>query len=155
MEATTTIQEQAISTVDKMYNDFVTKMLPAIQDGLVITKDYFLDLFGRYVKYLIVTDIITIVIGLTIFYFAIKWIRKNWKLIKEYETEQAKLKSYERDSDGATPYAAVILVCSIAFFVCFIIVTNNIYDLAKAVFVPEIRVYEELKPLINKTNNQQ
>jgi TRAP-type C4-dicarboxylate transport system permease small subunit len=155
METTSTIQDQAINTVDKMYNDFVTKMLPTVQDGLVITKDYFIDLFGRYVKYLIVTDIISITIALFVAYFAIKWIHKNWKIFKEWSDKQDKLPRFERDADEGAPYVIVITLCSIALIVSFFMVTNNAYDLAKAIFVPEIRIYEELKPLINQTNTNQ
>ena len=50
--------------IETLYNDFTTKLLPKIQEGLVITKDYFLDLFGRYVKYLIITD--SIILGLMV-----------------------------------------------------------------------------------------
>lgn len=41
-------------------------MLPKVSEGLMITKEYFTDLFGRYVQYLIVTDCIFIGIGLLI-----------------------------------------------------------------------------------------
>ena len=47
--------------IDKMYQDFLTNIAPKIQEGLVITKDYFVDLFGRYVKYLIVIDLLSVI----------------------------------------------------------------------------------------------
>ena len=55
--------------MEQIYNDFVTKMLPKVQEGLMITKDYFTDLFGRYVHYLIVIDIVWICfcIGVMVF----------------------------------------------------------------------------------------
>ena len=37
---------------EKLYQDFTEKLLPKITEGLVITKEYFADLFGRYVEYL-------------------------------------------------------------------------------------------------------
>jgi len=39
---------------------FTEKLAPAINSGAVITKDYVLDLFGRYIQYSITLDIITI-----------------------------------------------------------------------------------------------
>lgn len=50
--------------IDTIYNDFITKLLPQIQQGLTIIKEYFTDLFSRYIKYLIITDSIWTGVGL-------------------------------------------------------------------------------------------
>lgn len=39
-----------------VYEAFVNTVLPAVGQGLVVTKDYFFDLFGRQVTYLAITD---------------------------------------------------------------------------------------------------
>lgn len=66
--------------LEQMYNDFVTKVLPTIQEGLVISKDYFFDLFGRYVKYLIVVDSIWVVFGLILTIMGCEAVRiRRWK----------------------------------------------------------------------------
>ena len=57
----------------KLYTDFTEKMLPMIQEGLMITKEYFTDLFGRYIKYLIVTDAIDVAASIVIFLALIIW----------------------------------------------------------------------------------
>lgn len=121
--------------LEQLYTDFTTKLLPQIQTGLAITKDYFLDLFGRYIKYLIIIDGGWTIIGLllsligitcfTIFY-------KKWKNAKRYSNE-------------ATQYSLFLFI-SIIFsisgpIICLTYATN----LAKDIYIPEIRIYEEIK----------
>ena len=36
--------------MQQLYTDFTTKLLLQIQQGLTITKDYFMDLFARDIK---------------------------------------------------------------------------------------------------------
>lgn len=74
--------------LETIYNDFTTKLLPQIQEGLTITKDYFIDLFGRYVHYLIVMDsqiylglsIIFAILGGIMLYKGFKYgIKTDWR----------------------------------------------------------------------------
>ena len=51
--------------MDKIYEDFTANVLPKISEGLSMTKDYFFDLFGRYVHYFIVVDSMTKAIEMT------------------------------------------------------------------------------------------
>ena len=53
--------------LEQMYSDFTTKLLPKIGEGLSMTKDYFFELFGRYVKYLIIVDSIWLVVWTVLF----------------------------------------------------------------------------------------
>jgi len=69
--------------IEKMYADFTTQMLPAIQTGLTITKDYFTDLFGRYVQYLIVSDSVDMVVSFTIFVSSVVLFAKTKNKLKE------------------------------------------------------------------------
>lgn len=131
--------------MEQLYNDFVTKMLPTIQEGLMITKDYFVDLFGRYITYLIATDIIKITTCLFVFGFAIYMVRWLYK-----GKWVASLDNYTGDRTivrvvGTLVGGAIIIG---SFLTCL----HHLHQLAKVVFVPEIRVYEELSTMFNKPN---
>lgn len=124
---------------EKLYTDFTNNILPAIQEGMVITQEYFTELFSRYVKYLIITDIVTIVGVLLIATALIVVLKKFWKFS---ETE---LYSYDRSFFrflGSVIFAFVF----VSFVVPTLYITTN--NLIKAIYIPEVRVYEELKPLM-------
>jgi len=112
--------------LEKMYTDFVTNMLPKVSEGLMITKEYFTDLFGRYVQYLIVTDCIFIGIGLLILLLGI---------VCFY---------YESKLKGGADGILVVL----GFFVTLIglfVISKNTFNLVKTIYIPEVRIYEEIK----------
>ena len=122
---------------EQIYNDFVTKLLPKIQEGLVITKDYFLDLFGRYIKYLIIIDSIQLTLSLVVVISSVVYLIKGIKI------------GIEEDwSDGA--YIFLIFCAATFLFFSLISLSTNIEQLIKDIYIPEIRVYEELKYLNNK-----
>lgn len=123
--------------LEQMYNDFVTKALPVIQEGLVITKDYFFDLFGRYVKYLIVMDSIWLAWWLLVMVIIIV----IWK----------KFLKQNREDDAW--FGMIMLTLAVGFGTLIGIFTKTT-DLVKDLYVPEIRVYQELKPMIDNHNNQ-
>ena len=118
---------------EQIYNDFITKLLPQIQSGLTITKDYFFDLFGRYIKYLIITDFLGFVISALI---VILFIVLGYKIARWIVKTQ----------DEDTIFFSVLV--SIPFIVCFIFAVISVYantlNLIKDYTVPEIRVYEEV-----------
>ncbi|HRF69812.1 MAG TPA: hypothetical protein PKV66_00110 [Candidatus Pelethenecus sp.] len=124
---------------EKLYTDFTNNILPAIQEGLVITQEYFTELFSRYVKYLIITDIVTIVVVLLIAVALIVALKKIWKFS---ETE---IEEYDRNSFRA-------FFSTLFGFVFIAVITPTLYfsttNLIKAIYIPEVRVYEELKPLM-------
>lgn len=124
--------------IDTLYQDFTTKLLPKIQDGLVITKDYFTDLFGRYIKYLIVTDIIGIVVSLIILVTAtivlIKYTKKATNALSD-------------DYSWPIPFFIFTFGGTIVGFVIFFISLSN---LVKDIYIPEIRVVEEIQSYINQ-----
>ena len=119
--------------MDKMYKDFTTKMLPTIQQGLSITKDYFLDLFGRYVKYLIISDSIalaiwTVVLIVSVIIF-VKYFKKSLEAAGDYDT-----------------WPIVFWVGVVAGILGGIIgVCINLNWLVQDFYVPEIRIYQELQ----------
>lgn len=116
--------------LDTIYNDFTTKLLPQIQQGLVITKDYFMDLFGRYAKFLFVQDLLytilcflVVVISCVALYKFIKYGRKN-----DWDIEFLPI----------IIFFIIPIGFGIAGFVTYL--TNTIKDK----YVPEIRIMEEI-----------
>ena len=120
--------------MEKLYELFTTEMLPKIQEGMTITKDYFFDLFGRYVKYLIIQDSL-----LMVFYFAMT-VFGLYLLVKG--VSYAKKLMWE---DGMwIPMLIFGALLTTFATLCFI---EKSLDLAKDLTIPETRVYEELKQL--------
>ena len=118
--------------LDKIYEDFTTKMLPTIQEGLVITKDYFLDLFGRYVQYLIIFDSFQVVVSLLALFAA----------YKSFHRFKAWVDSFE-DGNPGDFFCWFAFVIYVLFF--FLSIVSGADDLLKDIFIPEVRIYEELK----------
>lgn len=119
--------------IEQIYTDFTTKVLPKVSEGLVITKDYFTDLFGRYVKYLIVTDILWMTMSLIGIVFVIL-------LLKKYVKATGKALDYGDD----WPIPFYVVTAMIAAFSTAILVGSTA-NLIKAIYIPEVRVYEEIK----------
>jgi len=117
--------------IDKIYQDFTEKMLPKIADGMVITKDYFADLFGRYIKYLIITDSLTAVIcfsiaGLGIYLLFFRW-REN--IIK---------------NDGE-----ILFFVSLGLILIPLTVGGDaVFNVIKDIYIPEVRLWELLSTKI-------
>ena len=119
--------------IDTIYNDVVTNLLPKIQDGLVITKDYFLDLFGRYVKYMIVTDSLWTISGLLLTVISIwlgiyffRWCINN-------ENEELAIASLFLGISGT-------IIGLVMFFF-------SGSDLIKDIYIPEIRIVQEIQKI--------
>lgn len=113
---------------DQLYNDFKTQLLPKVAEGMSITKDYFLDLFGRYVKYLIITDAIWTFVGFIVLLITFFWaVPKVFKIIK--------------DDESFFPLAIGLLI---PIFLGGIIFFTNLDELIKDLYIPEIRVYQEI-----------
>ena len=114
--------------MEQLYETFTNDLLPTIQEGLVITQEYFTDLFGRYIQYLLITDILLLVLsvlGLIVCGFMIK-------------------KGVDLESDCNDWFIPFFILGGILgiFSLCGIIeMTGNV---AKDIYIPEIRVYEEL-----------
>lgn len=116
--------------LEQLYNDFQTKLLPSITEGLTITKDYFLDLFGRYIKYLIIIDSIKVGIGIV--------------LLLASGIALKKLIAYGRKNGwGGDEYIPFMLFL-FPIIIGTILLFNGAYDLVKDIFIPEVRIYELL-----------
>lgn len=152
--ASTTLEtaEKAMGLMDRMYDDFVNKLLPTVQEGLVITKDYFIDLFGRYVKFLIATDILMLIAASLTLY-------TSWRMSKKFiakwkETNEANKgkQYYEKDTDSMVVYGMVIAFSMMVGVVSTGVIFEQLVDISKAVFIPEVRVYEEVSTYIDNHN---
>lgn len=118
--------------METLYSDFTTKLLPKIQEGLVIGKEYFLDLFGRYVKFLFIVDVISAIlyaIGSGLSIYAI------FKLVKWANRED------EWDNPGAIMGCFICGMLGIMFFMFSVSSTINAI---KDKYIPEVRVMEKL-----------
>jgi len=72
--------------VNTLFNNFNNFIMPNIAEGAAITKDYFLDLFGRYVQYEIITSVLSIVLCAIIIIALIvtgKWMIRKHEIAKK------------------------------------------------------------------------
>lgn len=113
---------------EQLYNDFITKLLPEIQKGLVITKDYFLDLFSRYITYLRVVDTIGLLVSLAFLIVPPVWMYRKRESIIEH-------------TDGLAFMLLVFL------FIPLILVFVAGDNLIKDIFIPEVRIVELFKTI--------
>ncbi len=115
--------------LETIYTDFTTKLLPKIAEGLVMTKDYFMDLFGRYATYIFITDIIYAVLC----------------LIAIFATIYIGYKIYKAIDDITDPsmmfliFLAVPLIFSITGFIQYS------SEAVKVKYIPEVVVFEKIK----------
>jgi hypothetical protein len=122
--------------LEQIYNDFTTKMLPQIQQGLEISKEYFMDLYGRYINYLIITDSLWLGVGIVILIISIllaRFVIKNHKRI------------YAIDDDTGLILIFSSLGIIILILVGFIMTSSNLDNLIKDIYIPEVRIIEILK----------
>ena len=119
---------------EQLYNDFTTKVLPLVKEGLVISKEYFTDLFARYIKYLIIMDTIWTIIGIMGIIIAI------WATIKAKKTNY-----HYSDFPAYTVTAIVLTIISLPLTLI------SINDLVKDLTIPEVRVYEKFQRM-NRIN---
>lgn len=125
--------------IETIYTDFTTKLLPKIAEGLTITKDYFMDLFGRYAKFLFIRDLTyTILCLLAIVVLGII----AYKLIRKAISD--------RGWNGAE-MSIVFLFIPIGFAIAGFIQYGT-YTIQDA-YVPEIRIYQEIKGYISPTQH--
>lgn len=124
--------------MEKMYEDFVNVVLPYVQEGMVISYEYFIDLFGRYVKFLIIIDSLGVILWFIVVALSFYTARKLFYYFRE------------KDKLDEPPFiipAALLAVLTAAGALMFF---EKATDLAKALTVPEIRVYEEIQSIRNR-----
>lgn len=121
--------------METIYNDFTTKLIPKIQEGLVISKDYFTDLFGRYIKFLFIVDVLSAVlffVGAIILFFVFNRIFK-------------KLKNGDLDFDDDMWLIPMFIFGGGALFTFIGFGISSTINAIKDVYVPEIRVIEKIQ----------
>ena len=128
---------------EQIYQDFTTKLLPQIQTGLVITKDYFIDLFGRYIKYLIISDGVWLVIDLLVVVVLITKVIPF--LVKKFY-------SYDEYDEFRLLTGIIITISGVIVFFATLSFFDNVDNLIKDFYIPEVRVYEEIKNMNECTN---
>ena len=116
---------------EQLYTDFTNKVLPMIQEGLVVTQEYFMDLFGRYIKYLIVTDTMLAITGLILMIVAVVYFKPLWKMSEDHDA----------------PIVVVLLLPTLLGAGMFFSSLNNLFQ---DIYIPEVRVYQKLKPVVEK-----
>lgn len=118
---------------EQLYKDFTEKLLPKIGEGLQITKDYFIDLFGRYIKYLIITDSLAIGISVILMIVGITTLILLRKKIVEW-------------NDDCNPVAIFIpIICGGIILGGIIGICVNTSNLIKDIYIPEVRVLQEIQ----------
>ena len=110
-------------------------MLPAVGQGLVITKDYFVDLFSRYAMYLAITDGLLVLTELVAIGFSIAKIRS---VFKTYTGDV-------RTSDGEDMRNTIACLVSFAVILVAVVwITTDLPNFVKDILIPEFRVGEQL-----------
>lgn len=122
------------NSIESLYDTFTNTVLPAAGQGLVITKDYFLDLFSRYVMYLTITDGALVLAELfAIGYFVVR-IRSICRTYKSGETTE--------DSTNVMNITCIAGVIVIAVATAWI--TIDFPNFVKDLVVPELRVGQQI-----------
>lgn len=129
-------------TTEQIYQEFTTKLLPQIQAGLTITKDYFIELFGRYIKFLIITDLVTMFATILSIIALVFIIRKLVAIFKKMD---------DYDDARIFVFMGIAFSCMGVIFSLVAIYEKGI-DLVKDIYLPEIRVYETLKDYVPAEN---
>lgn len=129
--------------MENIYNDFITRFLPQVEKGLVITRDYFNDLFGRYVKYLLIVDSILLVLAVIVFVIGIIF------TIKGLNAEKTGFKWSSGEQDWGAE-KTTYFICGLIFIALGgVSMISGIMDVSKDIFVPEVRVYEQINSYRN------
>lgn len=124
------------NSVESLYATFTNTVLPAVGQGLVITKDYFVDLFSRYAMYLAITDGLMALTEIA----AIVWAIHRFKLT---------YKTYSNGESRTTDSQDMMHVLGFVAAICVVIIatvwlTTDLPNFVKDLLVPEFRVGEQL-----------
>lgn len=123
------------NSIESLYGTFTNTVLPAVGQGLVITKDYFVDLFSRYAMYLAITDGALVLAELCAIGYFVARIRSVYRTYKSGETTS--------DSTDVMN----ILTC-IAGVVVIVVattwITTDFPNFVKDLVVPELRVGQQI-----------
>lgn len=132
--------------IEQIYNDFNTKVLPQLAKGLTITQGYFMDLFGRYTKFLIISDASLVAFNLLLLIFFSVFLKKSLERLQEVKDNNRGKNEYRDDGYIAPEISYLrISVSIVAITISLLFTVFKVQDLLKSVFIPELRIYEEYK----------
>lgn len=118
-----------MSTLVDIFNK---QLVPAIQQWAVLTKDYVLDLFWRYIQYAIAIDILSILFTLPILYLLYIWYKK----VSANDTS--------REKDNTVMYCIFACIPLVFVIVMVYFVSQH---LLQSIFIPELTIYEKIVEL--------
>lgn len=124
-----------------------TDILSKIKEWLVLTKDYALELGGRYIQFIIANHIIYIIV----FIFTIIMLLILTNKLRTYcDKQEAKVKIDSRHSWDRTTTKRILSVlwwCSCIWF--FIWTIYYCIEIVKRKFIPEIQMYQVIMDIKN------
>lgn len=124
--------------IKELYQVFTQEILPVVWDWMQITFDYFIDLFSRYVIYLWVTELITLIALSVLTHLIIKRTKKSILFIKWHWWLPAR--EGEVFLNGFVSLALLML-----WALCLSKLYLSWLHLTKIVVVPEIAVFEKIQ----------
>lgn len=125
-------------SMSSLVDIFNQQLVPAIQKWVILTKDYVLDLFWRYIAYSIITDSLVIlgsIILLSLFIYFLKKIKKYDDWLSEYNNNRYMATFF---------YSFIVWWIVIVFLCCWI---EAIRHIIQSIYLPEITIYEKIVEL--------
>ena len=121
--------------MNQIYEDIKVNVLPKIAEGFAMTQEYFQELFGRYVQYLIISRIFYICLGFLFIVVPLCFVRKllRWMGQAEYR------------SDRERRLVCFFIIIGLPVLIGLIIVLVNIHTLIEVIYVPEVYILQQLQ----------
>lgn len=122
-----------------------TEFLSKIKEGMVITKDYALDLWARYSQYAMTVDAVMLLTQWILFIVTIFCMKKMFKRCRHLNN----IADYDTEGLPRILFAAYVIL-PIVFLAWTI---HNAKDLVKRKFVPEVQMYQVIMDIKNGNTN--
>lgn len=126
--------------VDRLYEDFRNEIAPRIAEGFSLSKDYFEDVSGRLVTYLIVTDALAVVVWVVAACLALL----SANILRKKAAALYNKDEYGGDGACVPVYGAAIILAVICGLLALFAI-DSVMDLLASIMVPELRVLEYMK----------
>jgi len=136
-----------------MYEEFTANILPKIAEGLVITKDYFLEFFSRYIKYLLIIDSIYLLVNIIVFITCLIIFVKTTKWCNNFN-EDEEGETFDRSGSRILIFILGALITPGFILFSFIAILVYSEKVVKDIYIPEIRIYEEYQDMKIVNNNK-
>ena len=126
--------------INQIYDQFSKQIAPKIAEWFTMTKDWFINLSGRYVEYSIMYEMIWIILSSIIVIVLSIVAVKVYKFFNKPEKDEG----WSERSDRLATKWLLSLVASLVALVFFIVWVSSAFSLVKRKYVPEIQMYKEL-----------